>query len=124
MWKKCPSNENVLQCGLVAGGYITGETSGRAECALARGPSNHQGRWGEGGDLGVKSKGGGHSLQGFVHGFLGRGKKTRRWPAGNAPCICGIFFVGEPEGRAECALVGGPSNHQGVAVSAPPAKLI
>jgi hypothetical protein len=42
---------------------------------FGRGPSNHQGRWGEGGDPGVKSKGGGCSLWGFVHGFLGREKK-------------------------------------------------
>ena len=39
----------------------------------------------------MKSKGGGHSLQGFVHGYLGREKKTRRWPAGNAACVRGIF---------------------------------
>ena len=65
---------------------------------FGRGPSNHQGRWGEGGDPGVKSKGGGHSLWGFVHGFLGLpAKKTRRWPAGN-----GSLYVRDsasPEGE-------------------------
>ena len=58
-------------------------------CVFGRGPSNHQGRWGEGGDPGVKSKGGGHSLWGFVHGLLGlpAKQKTRRWPAGNGHCM-------------------------------------
>ena len=55
---------------------------------------------------------GGHSLQGFVHGFLGCEKKTRRWPAGSGPCVCvGIF--GEPEGRVVCVCaffcVSGPN---------------
>ena len=49
----------------------------RASCVcFGRGPSNHQGGRGEGGDPGVKSKGWGPSLRGFVHGFLGREKKN------------------------------------------------
>ena len=73
---------------------------------FGRGPSNHQGRRGEGGDPGVKSKGGGHSLWGFVHGFLGLpAKKTRRWPAGN-----GSLYVRDsasPKGEL-CVFWSGP----------------
>ena len=46
-----------------------GKPEGRAVCAFGQGPLNHQGRWGEGGDLGMKCKGGGHSLWEFVQDF-------------------------------------------------------
>ena len=93
--------------------YVRGfRRARRASCVcFGRGPSNHQGRWGEGGDPGVKSKGGGYSLWGFVHGFLGLpAKKTRRWPAGNGSCMCGIRRAR----TASCVCFGlGPPNHQG-----------
>ena len=47
--------------------YPLGEPEGRAVCVfLVGGPSNHQGRRGEGADLGVKCKGGGNSLWGVT----------------------------------------------------------
>ena len=107
----------------------------RASCVcFGRGPSNHQGRRGEGGDPGVKCKGGGHSLRG-VRAWISRrvpAKKTRRWPVGNGPCMCGIsaspkgglcvFGRGplEPSrkmgggGRSGCEVQGwGPGNFAG-----------
>ena len=54
------------------------------DCALVGGPSNHQGRLGEGGEPGVKSKGWGALLMGRSHGFLGLPAKKLGHVAGGA----------------------------------------
>ena len=58
--------------------FFVSEPEGWAVCVFwSGGPPNHQGRWGEGGDLGVKSKGGGCSLWGFVE----LAERTSRTPS-------------------------------------------
>jgi hypothetical protein len=73
---------------------------------FGQGPSNHQGRQGEGGDLGVKSKGWGAFLMGGSHGFLG--VPTKKLGDGRRGTLLVYAGFGEPGGRAECVLVRAP----------------
>ena len=74
---------------------------------FGRGPSNHQGRRGEGGDPGVKSKGWGAFLMGRSHGFLGLPAKKLGHVAGGARSLY-MRASTSPEGEPSAFWSGAP----------------
>ena len=90
-------------------GFIKKNSRPGASCVcFGRGASNPQGRWGEGGDLGVKCKGGGPSLR-WGHAWISRLVPAKKLGDGRqgTVLVCAGFSA-SPKGELCVLLVGAP----------------